>query len=162
MFFCPELSVRKQISVFPKIFTSYIRITFAEYKPRVCFSSGKSLHTPEVVAHWSSGLVGLRWVSIQTVELVLWFAVFYGPVQVTCPVHHDTDGPSLPGRKHITHNTSLHYNTCAAVTRCWVKISWLTKRAIVSKLKPDSLTMSPSLNMGHSGASFGSWRHLLM
>ncbi|TNN64757.1 hypothetical protein EYF80_025063 [Liparis tanakae] len=43
---------------------------------------------------------------------------------VTCPVHHDTDGPSLPGRKHITHNsTGLHYNTCAAVTRCRVKSS---------------------------------------
>lgn len=37
-----------------------------------------------------------------------------------------------------------------------------TTRAIVSKLNPDSLTMSPSLNMGHSGALSGSWRHLLM
>lgn len=48
--------------------------------------------------------------------------------------------------------------------QCWVNMlcSKLTTRAIVSKLKPESLTISPSLNIGHSGALSGLWRHLLI
>lgn len=57
------------------------------------------LYTPKVVSHWCSGLVCLSRVSIQSVEVVVWFTVFYIYIKVTCPVNHNTNGPSLSRHK---------------------------------------------------------------
>lgn len=72
------------------------------------FNKSSFTDRPEVVAHWSSGLVRLWWVPVQAVEVVLWFTVFYIQVQVTSPINHDANGPSLSGHKQ-THNVYLRW-----------------------------------------------------
>lgn len=68
------------------------------------------LYAPEVVTHWCSGLVCLTRVSIQTMEVVLWFTVFYIHIKVTCPVNNNTNGSSLSTHKNIIHYSSLYYH----------------------------------------------------
>lgn len=70
---------------------------------QACFA----LYTPEVVAHWCAGLVCLTRVSIQTMKVVFGFTVFYVHIKVTCPVNHNTNGPSLSAHKHIMDESSL-------------------------------------------------------
>lgn len=55
----------------------------------------KHSDTPEIVADRSSGQVRLAGVSIQTVEVVLWLTVSYIQIEVTRPVNHNSNGPSL-------------------------------------------------------------------